>query len=47
MKITQIAPMLKRLLLPVTEAMELVSTLLESELVIRTRDDDIRRDLCR
>jgi hypothetical protein len=47
MKITQAASVLKRVLPPVSEAIGLVVTLLINELVIRTRDDEIRLDLCR
>jgi hypothetical protein len=47
MKITQIAPMLKRFPPPVAGAIGLVVTLLINELVTRTRDDDIYFDLFR
>ena len=41
MKITQTAPVLKRVPPPVTGARGLVVKLLVNELVVRTRDDDI------
>ena len=47
MKITQTAPVLKRVPPPVTGGRGLVVTLLVNELVVRTRDDDIRTDLFR
>lgn len=47
MNITQIVPMLKMVSSPVAGVMGLVVTLLTSELVIRTRDDDICLDLFR
>jgi hypothetical protein len=47
MKTTQAMPMLKRLPPPVTRAMGLVADLLASELVVRTRGDNICLDLCR
>jgi hypothetical protein len=47
MKINQAASVLKRVPPPVPEAIGLVVTLLINELVIRTRDDEIRLDLSR
>ena len=41
MKITQAAPVLKRVSPSVAGAIGLVVTLLINELIIRTRDDDI------
>ena len=47
MKITQAAPVLKRVLPPIAGAIGLVVTVLINELVMRTRDDDIHLDLLR
>ena len=47
MKITQTAPVLKRVPPPVAGGKGLVVTLLVNELVVRNRDDDIRTDLFR
>jgi hypothetical protein len=41
MKITQVAPFLKRVLPPANGGLGLVVRLLADELVIRTRDDDL------
>ena len=47
MKITQTAPVLKRVSAPVAGERALVVTLLVNELVARTYDDDIQANLCR
>ena len=41
MNITQVVPVLKKVSAPATGAVRLAVALLGSELVVRTRDDDI------